>query len=441
MTARSITLTHDGTSSALASQTWEMAFPTPVQFTSFVTDIATADTYDLKIDGSTVVSGVSASAGQTGVAFTPGSPVSLSAGIHTFQLIGTASRAYYYLGSNLGIPSGDAAYAQWGVWQESATRQVPGTVNFTEDGSVLTVGMDRNASTGTLRASYTWTVTYDVDVQFQRFLWFVVTTGTYKLTIDGTDAVTGVSGTNKRYANFEPGSPVSLSAGSHAFAVVPTTTAGMYFHSGTTPVLGSSHATWEVISETGGVTRMAGLMGFALPPAGVTGTLASTLDDATFAATGAETITGTAAATLEDATLAGSGVETISGTLAATLDETTLAATGAETFTGTLASILDDAALTATGTNTAPSATGTLTATLADATLSASGIIANPVTGTLATGLDSVTLTATGTTHVAADPTPADRTLAVAAESRTYAIEAESRTLSVPAEARILEVT
>jgi hypothetical protein len=299
MTARSITLTHDGTSSALASQTWEMAFPTPVQFTSFVTDIATADTYDLKIDGSTVVSGVSATAGQTGVTFTPGSPVSLSAGIHTFQLIGTASRAYYYLSSNLGIPSGDSAYAQWGIWQESATRQVPGTVNFTEDGSVLPIGMDRNASSGTLRTSYTWNVTFDADAQFQRFLWFVVTTGTYKLTIDGVDIVTGVSGTNKRYAAFEPGSPVSLAAGTHAFAIVPTTSAGMYFHSGTTPVLGSSHATWEVISETGGVTRMAGLMGFAVAATG-SGTAALTLSGSGAAVgagggSGALTLTGAGA--------------------------------------------------------------------------------------------------------------------------------------------------
>lgn len=151
----------------------------------------------------------------------------------------------------------------------------------------------------------------------------------------------------------------------------------------------------------------------------VTGTLAVTLDGATLAASGTETITGSLAVTLAGATLAASGTETISGTLASTLAGATLAASGAvlNPVTGTLAVTLAGATLAATG-HTGPADvtgilaatlagatlaatgaetfTGTMSATLQSATLAASGTVLNPVTGTLAVTLEGAALSASG---------------------------------------------
>jgi len=126
---------------------------------------------------------------------------------------------------------------------------------------------------------------------------------------------------------------------------------------------------------------------------GATGTLAVTLDDSVLAASAVETFTGTLASTLDDSVLAASGTETISGSWAATLGDAALAATGTETVSGTLASTLDDSVLAASGAETI---TGTLASTLDDAVLAASGTSVSGVTGTLATTLDDAILTATG---------------------------------------------
>ncbi len=128
----------------------------------------------------------------------------------------------------------------------------------------------------------------------------------------------------------------------------------------------------------------------------VTGTLATTLADATLAASGTETISGTLATTLAGATLAGSGAETISGTLAATLAGATLAATGSSgnDVTGTLAATLTGATLAASGIETI---SGALASTLTGATLAGSGLVANPVIGTLAVTLGGATMVAAGT--------------------------------------------
>ena len=127
---------------------------------------------------------------------------------------------------------------------------------------------------------------------------------------------------------------------------------------------------------------------------GTTGTLATTLDGATLAASGAETFTGTLATTLAGATLVASGTQTVNvtGTLATTLAGSTLVASGAETFTGTLSTTLAGATLAGSGVE---SMTGTLATTLAGVTLAGSGTETIP--GTLATTLAGVTLAASGT--------------------------------------------
>ena len=126
----------------------------------------------------------------------------------------------------------------------------------------------------------------------------------------------------------------------------------------------------------------------------IPGTFATTLADSTLAATATETFSGTLAATLDDATLTAAAVESMAGTLATTLDNAVLAAVGAETFTGTLAVTLGDAVLAATGTSVS-GVTGTFATTLGDAVLSATG--SEILSGTFATSLDGAVLTAAGT--------------------------------------------
>lgn len=188
---------------------------------------------------------------------------------------------------------------------------------------------------------------------------------------------------------------------------------------GTTPFLNGSIDEAALYTTAVSATRITAHYN-AGTSTSVTGTLASTLDDASLAGSGAETFTGTLASTLDDATLSATSEESFTGTLATTLGDTTLAASGAETISATLAATLEDATLAAAGTE---SFAGALATTLDDATVSASGSVgSSDATGTLAATLDDATLGATGaqTFTGTATTTLGDATLhAVASESMT----------------------
>lgn len=275
MTARSLIMTRTSLSGGtFTAQTWEVGFVTDVTFTSFVCDILAADTYTLTIDGN-VVATVTATAGQTGVTFTPTAPIDLIAGTHTFVLAGTASRTYYFKSGIGDDTTGDSSYGIWGLWAESTANTPAGRINFTEATGLLTAGMQRSSSTGTARSAMTWDVTFDVAISFVRMLWLPFAANTYKLQIDGVDVASGVAGTVGRFAKFQPSSPVALSAGTHTFKIVQPGSSGDYYRNTATPLIGSAHVTtWAVWSEAAGTTRVAGLMAFidgAAPPQALSG--------------------------------------------------------------------------------------------------------------------------------------------------------------------------
>lgn len=133
---------------------------------------------------------------------------------------------------------------------------------------------------------------------------------------------------------------------------------------------------------------------FYIPAAaGVSGTLAQTLDNTTLAASGTPTLTGSLAQTLAATTLSASGTTTILGTLAQTLAATTLAASGTvgSPSSGTVVETLDDTTLSASGTTTV---VGTAAQTLANTTLAAAGT--TNILGTVGTTLGNDTLAASG---------------------------------------------
>jgi len=130
-----------------------------------------------------------------------------------------------------------------------------------------------------------------------------------------------------------------------------------------------------------------------------TGTLSSTLDNSTLAATGSAVYTGTLTATLSDATLNAAGSLAFTGSLSQTLDDTTQSAAGLLSFIGTMSTALDDVTLAASGTSISAGAEGTLTATLDDTLLAAQGAI-DPI-GLLGITLDPTSLNASGLQQVA----------------------------------------
>ena len=83
-------------------------------------------------------------------------------------------------------------------------------------------------------------------------------------------------------------------------------------------------------------------------------TASLTLDNITFAGTGALKHNGTLALTLADITFADSGTVTHNGTLALTLADITFAATGGKANIGTLAVVLEDLTFVATGSEIPP---------------------------------------------------------------------------------------
>lgn len=117
-----------------------------------------------------------------------------------------------------------------------------------------------------------------------------------------------------------------------------------------------------------------------------TGTFASTLDNATMAASGSVVDVGSFASTLGNATMAAAGSVGVlpSGTFASTLAGFTMAATGTLNDSGAFASTLQSVSMAAAGT-VAPNVTGTFTTTMGDVTMSAGGFVGTPpvITGVI----------------------------------------------------------
>ena len=181
----------------------------------------------------------------------------------------------------------------------------------------------------------------------------------------------------------------------------------------------------SVLAATGSVTT-----------SDVTGTLVTVLDNSVLAASGSETFSSSMATVLADAVLSASATETITGTLATTLDDSVLAASGTAItgVSGTLNTTLADGAFAASGTETI---TGTLAASLGDAILAATGTAIIPVTGTLASTLDDAVLAGAGSETVTG-------TLAVTLDDATLvAVGAEtlSGTLTVALDDAVLAAT
>lgn len=134
----------------------------------------------------------------------------------------------------------------------------------------------------------------------------------------------------------------------------------------------------------------------------VTGEHASTLDDVTHDADGAQEFTGAAASTLDDVAHAAEGTiaNPVDGSMSSTLDDVAHAATGEHIEVhGPAASTLDDVVHEAEGLHT-EQATGEMASTLDDATQSASGDVLNPVAGEMASTLDDAAQSASGTVAI-----------------------------------------
>lgn len=133
----------------------------------------------------------------------------------------------------------------------------------------------------------------------------------------------------------------------------------------------------------------------AAGPVNATGTLASTLGNATLAASGAVLNAGAFASTLANATMAASGAvgSAPSGVFASALSDATMSATGASTNAGSFVTSLAGASMSAAG---IVINRGAFAATMGDATMSASGTVAPNATGTFSSTLDGATMTAYG---------------------------------------------
>lgn len=126
-----------------------------------------------------------------------------------------------------------------------------------------------------------------------------------------------------------------------------------------------------------------------------TGSLAATLDGATFVATGQIIAQGAFASTLSGAAFTASGTvgNAPSGTIASTLAGASMAATGNVTNVGAFASTLGGASMVASG---AVTNRGALASTLDGATLAASGAVNANASGSFASTLDGATFAAGG---------------------------------------------
>lgn len=273
MTARSLAVARNSTSTGtFASQTWDVGFPVDVVLTSVVMDIFAADTYTLKIDGTTVATAV-VSGATNGVTFSPaGGTLTQPAGVHRFQLIGTASRRYYYNNAAAAPITGDTPYGVWAPWRESTANTVPATINFTESSSLATAGEVTGANSTSNYSGMTWTVTFDSAVGFERMIWPVREGDTYTLKIDGTTVASGTAASNFTVLNLNPASSVALAAGAHTFSITPTANR-IYSYRNDATLVGSSHVTgWSKWAEPGTVNpHVSGLIAFTATPTALTG--------------------------------------------------------------------------------------------------------------------------------------------------------------------------
>jgi len=159
----------------------------------------------------------------------------------------------------------------------------------------------------------------------------------------------------------------------------------------------------------------------------VTGQLAGQIPALEGSAQGKVTVTGQVAATLPAMTAGITAEVAVSGTLAGQLPALTADLTGEVTVSGQLAGTLPALTADITG-DFVQDITGTLDAALPALTASLQGEIT--VEAILAAELPALQAAITAET-VTAGPTPAERTLTVAAEDRTYVVPAEDRVYAV----------
>lgn len=127
------------------------------------------------------------------------------------------------------------------------------------------------------------------------------------------------------------------------------------------------------------------------PPAGVTGSINVTLEDASSTASAVVTNRGSISETLEDASSTGSGSVINSGSLSETLENATSTASGTITVTGSISETLADAVSAASGSIVI---SGSISELLADATSSAAGVLT--VSGSIAETLGNANTAASG---------------------------------------------
>lgn len=251
------------TASSRAAQTWKVFCPVDIEVQSFATDTLIAGTYTLKID-TVIFASAAATAGQTGVTFTPAAPVVLAAGVHTFELKnGSGSVAWYYQGYSAGVGpalSGTGAdYIGWGCFQEYVGSLLcpPGSLVFKIADGTRMSKIDGGALSGSL-AAQTWSVTFDAAISFCGLLKRLSTqdlTG-YVLKIDGTSVATrtkvAIDGAELTSMSFVPAAPVALAAGAHTFKIEPSANRVFAYRAGTgTAPSGDPHTTaWGAWSES-----------------------------------------------------------------------------------------------------------------------------------------------------------------------------------------------
>jgi hypothetical protein len=102
--------------------------------------------------------------------------------------------------------------------------------------------MTRDTRSASSFVSSSWNITFDQDVQFDRFVCIVADGDTYQLAVDGNIVVTGVVVSDQRGLNLQPTSPLALATGTHSFKVTPLGSRKWNYRA-TSSLIGSSHVT------------------------------------------------------------------------------------------------------------------------------------------------------------------------------------------------------
>jgi hypothetical protein len=255
------TATRNNTSGGtFAAQTWTVILTEPAEFLSYVCDSFQADTYTFSIDAVNIAS-VVCGATSTNNTFTPAAPVYLAAGSHTFKIIGTASRRYYYISGTTApaLTGTGARWLSWFRWAEGGASTTPaGACNFRPIAGLQDAGPAAadNHSTATTWTAQTWTITFGTAAKLCGLQMQVDQAGTYTLSIDGVDVATAAPATGGgewMTFNLQP-APVALTAAAHTFKIRRSTATRFYYLNSTAnPTIagvGAAYITgWGVFQE------------------------------------------------------------------------------------------------------------------------------------------------------------------------------------------------